>query len=108
MARKKPAQQRSQAINENLQAYQRMNFLYQAAMLMTTMNPKATRETVPETMQATTTQTTTQVMTHATLPLTKPKKPAYWSRDANHNLVPLGRFYVNSMKTVGKRLVLRL
>ncbi|RUO95424.1 RNAse P Rpr2/Rpp21/SNM1 subunit domain-containing protein [Jimgerdemannia flammicorona] len=108
MARKKSAQQRSQAINENLHAYQRMSFLYQAACLMT-IHPSP---------QPTTQQTTQPPL--SSQPSVRPeearqkkqfakRKPTYWNEsNANRGLIPLGRFYVNSMKTVGKRLVLRL
>ncbi|KAI9313114.1 RNAse P Rpr2/Rpp21/SNM1 subunit domain-containing protein [Dichotomocladium elegans] len=56
---------------EHLQIYQRMNYLYQAATLMSTIGHQQT-------------QTKSDVST-----------------------VPLGRYYNNTMKKIGKRLLLR-
>ena len=59
---------------QHREIYQRMNFLYQAATLMTTITTD-----------------------------TQPQTPSN-----SKNLASLGRFYVNTMKTIGTKQVLRI
>ncbi|CAG8651017.1 13135_t:CDS:2 [Acaulospora morrowiae] len=82
---------------QHREIYQRMNFLYQAATLMTSIN-------IPNSHHSKQKHNNDSNSTFANQ-----------SQDAssslsthNHSLVPLGRFYVNTMKTIGTKQVLRI
>lgn len=84
------------AIADNLQVYQRMNFLHQAAILMASLPT----ENCPA-VESTTAQQTDRV------------PHSGWKSntiDCNEepSLNPLSRYYCNNMRNIGKKLVLRL
>ncbi|KAI7866853.1 RNAse P Rpr2/Rpp21/SNM1 subunit domain-containing protein [Spinellus fusiger] len=77
---------------QNLHVYQRLNFLHQAATLMSTLR-------IPNPPQS-------------TQPVDTPSKQVNkkWKRAVHTptTLYPLGQYYNSTMKKIGKRLVLRL
>ncbi|KAI9497094.1 RNAse P Rpr2/Rpp21/SNM1 subunit domain-containing protein [Zychaea mexicana] len=77
MGKKKAANQGP--TQQHLQAYQRMNFLHQASILMST--------------------------TFTTLPNKNSKSTE--KQHQQQSLAPLGRYYNNNMKKIGRKLVLR-
>jgi len=86
---------------QHREIYQRMNFLYQAATLMTTITANISPPPSPTTSTTSTSQQPSvsvqeQVLQQEELSI----KPV--------NLASLGRFYVNTMKTIGTKQVLRI
>ncbi|CAG8483953.1 10467_t:CDS:2 [Ambispora gerdemannii] len=81
---KKIQQQREHV--ENRELYQRMNFLYQAAALMTT----------------------TTFVQESTDHNTKDEKSTAKRNKSYQNIGSLGRFYLNTMRNIGKKQVLRI
>ncbi|CAO3652213.1 unnamed protein product [Cunninghamella blakesleeana] len=85
---------------QNLQVYQRMNFLNEAAILMSTLSrpiPSITTVTKQENKQNSVNKKEQK---------DKKKKKSQWQGDLN--LHPLSRYYNSTMKKIGKRLVLRI
>jgi hypothetical protein len=86
------------AIADNLQIYQHMNFLHQAAILLSNL-PKDDSPT------ADSLNTHQAPITHD--PARK-DKPIIIDRANEPALTPLSRYYCNTMKNISKKLVLRL
>jgi hypothetical protein len=91
-----PAAKTKNAIADNSQAYQRMNFLHQAAILMASL-PTEECPAADSTM--------TQEIDQASA---SKDKSTTIDRDREPALNPLSRYYCNTMKHIGKKLVLRL
>ena len=95
---------------QHREIYQRMNFLYQAATLMTTItanipqSPQTTSKSQSPPLHSVSEQEQTLLQ----------QQQEQFKLTRNHtktnttNLVPLGRFYVNTMKTIGTKQVLRI
>ncbi|KAL1936507.1 hypothetical protein VTP01DRAFT_641 [Rhizomucor pusillus] len=71
---------------QHLQAYQRMNFLHQAAVLMTTIVEHNSNDSQRQ-----------------------PSRSKHvWQGDPKGSLAPLGRYYNNTMKKISRKLVSRV
>jgi hypothetical protein len=92
-----PSAKAKNAIADNLQIYQHMNFLHQAAILLSSL-PKEDSQTADSsnTQQALKPHVTSR--DKSTI-IDKPNEPA---------LAPLSRYYCYTMKNISKKLVLRL
>lgn len=88
-----PAAKAKNAIAENTQVYQRMNFLHQAAILLASIPEEATTAELAKVDSTRAKSTTTTSRIDIT------QEPA---------LSPLSRHYCNTMKQISRKLVLRL
>ncbi|KAI8583001.1 hypothetical protein K450DRAFT_225853 [Umbelopsis ramanniana AG] len=92
-----PSARAKNAIADNLQIYQHMNFLHQAAILLSSLPVDSQTADSSNTQQAPNTHDVASRDNSAII--NKTDEPA---------LAPLSRYYCNTMKNISKKLVLRL
>ncbi|CAG8482597.1 12845_t:CDS:2 [Dentiscutata heterogama] len=85
--------------------YQRMNFLYQAATLMTTITTSSTT-----TLAQTNNSINPESIFYDMNELDKSRKNSSINSSTNtkKSLIPLSRFYISTMKSIGTKQVLRI
>ena len=93
-----PSAKAKNAIADNLQIYQHMNFLHQAAILLSSL---------PAEDSQTADSSNTQQAPIAPK-ATSRDKSAIIDKANEPALTPLSRYYCNTMKNISKKLVLRL
>lgn len=106
MSMNKPKKEKRARQLQHAEEFQRMNFLYQAAALMTATTTSRARSSSDSIPCSQSKRKTTRSRPHPS-PATKQR-----IKDANDSTHPplagLGRFYVSSLRTVARRNVLRL
>lgn len=91
---------------QHREIYQRMNFLYQAATLMTTTITSNTNDNRKRGRHSVISDRNMSSGTDFDNNDTSNGKGG--GSDKSDGLIPLGRFYVNTMKTIGTKQVLRI